>query len=142
LAVILVIAVYLCLTFSGFDLFNFSFLSNLFRARPIVIDKTANVVEEINRLAELTTAAYDEDYVIVRQSPRESSVLGIKITTDFETYEESGKWSHEEVTGFKNEARIAIESGIPERAEESGKQKLSSFLKALGFQKVFIEIDK
>jgi hypothetical protein len=67
--------------------------------------------------------------------------------SDFETYEENGKWSHEEVTAIKNEARAAIEqnaieSGILERAEESGKQKLSSFLQALGFQKVFIEIDK
>jgi hypothetical protein len=187
----IIIAAVLFFKFSGIN------IPNPFKEQPIVIDKTVNVVEEINRIAELATTTYYEDYVIVKQ--KSTSVWGVKISlpghiaddelvlitkgkvragfdlsklqeqdvavdsvsitlklpkpqildvisnpSDFETFEESGKWSHEEVTDYKNEARAAIEkdaleSGILERAEESGKQKLTSFLQALGFQKVFIE---
>jgi hypothetical protein len=84
---------------------------------------------------------------ITLKLPKPQILDVISNPSDFETFEESGKWSHEEVTTYKNEARAAIEkdaleSGILERAEESGKQKLTSFLQALGFQKVFIESDK
>jgi hypothetical protein len=164
-----------------------------FKARPIVIDKTANVIENIRRLAELTTATYYEDNVTVKEKTEEYSLLGVNMDrtnelvlitkgkvragfdlsalqkqdifvdsvsitlklpqpqlldiitnpSDFETFEEDGKWSHEDVTSYKNEARAiieknALESGILKRAEKSGREKLTAFLQALGFKEVNI----
>jgi hypothetical protein len=59
----------------------------------------------------------------------------------FETFEESGDWSHEEVTQYKNEVRAiieknALEGGIIKLAEKTGKEKLTSFMKGLGFKTV------
>jgi hypothetical protein len=172
-------------------------IPNPFIAKPIVIDKTTIVVEEVHRLAELATATYYEDYVIVKKRTRESTIFGMKVTdvddelvlitkgkvragfdlsklrqqdiisdsvsitlklpkvqlldvitnpSDFETFEESGDWSYEEVTKYKNEARAAIEqsalnSGILELAEKAGKERLTSFMLALGFKEVTINYD-
>jgi hypothetical protein len=185
---VLIIGVVLFFKISGIS------FPNPFKSQPIVIDKTTNVVEEVHRLAELTTATYYEDYVIVKKRTRESTVLGLKINdvddelvlitkgkvragfdlsklqpqdilsdsvsitlklpevqlldiitnpSDFETFEESGDWSYEEVTKYKNEARAAIEqsaleSGILELAEKTGKERLMSFLQVLGFKEVTI----
>jgi hypothetical protein len=185
---VLIIGVVLFFKISGIS------IPNPFKSQPIVIDKTTNVVEEVHRLAELTTATYYEDYVIVKKRTRESTVLGLKINdvddelvlitkgkvragfdlsklqpqdilldsisitlklpevrlldiitnpSDFETFEESGDWSYEEVTKYKNEARAAIEqsaleSGILELAEKTGKERLTSFLQVLGFKEVTI----
>ncbi|GHS88378.1 hypothetical protein FACS1894201_09820 [Bacteroidia bacterium] len=196
---IIVVAVWLCLKFSVFQNFQ-----NPFKSKPIVIDKTVNVVEKIRRLADFTTATYYKDYVIVQKKLSDVDVLGIKIAllgnkmttqdelvlvtkgkvragfdlskmqeqditvdsisimlklpepqllevitnpSDFETFEETGKWSHEEVTGYKNAARAAIENealenGILERAEKAGKEKLTTFLHALGFKKISIIVAK
>jgi hypothetical protein len=186
--VTLVFAIGLYLKFFGF--------TNPFKEQPIIIDKTANVIENIRRLAELTTATYYEDNVTVKEKTEAFSLLGKSISiishkdelvfitkakiragfdlstlqkedivvdsvsitlklpqvqlldiitnpSDFYTFEESGKWSHEEVTSYKNEARAvieknALESGILERAENSGKEKLTTFLQALGFKEVNI----
>ncbi|MDR1554006.1 MAG: DUF4230 domain-containing protein [Prevotellaceae bacterium] len=182
--VILVVAGGLFLKFSNFD------IAGLFKVKPIVIDKTANVVGEIRRLAEYATGTYY--YNVVIKKSKEASLFGIKMPdnelvlvitgkvragfdlsklqdqdiiadsvsitvrlpkvqildvitnpSDFETFEESGKWSHEEVTGYKNEARAtleieAINGGILEFAKKSGKENLTSFLQALGFKNVTI----
>lgn len=58
---------------------GFSF-ANLFKEQAIVIDKTKNVVEEIHRLAELTTATYYGEHVISKQKTSELLVSGIKIS--------------------------------------------------------------
>ncbi|MDR2684956.1 MAG: DUF4230 domain-containing protein [Prevotellaceae bacterium] len=182
----LVVAIGLFLKHSGF---NFSDIFSIFKAKPVVIDKTANIVDEIRSLAEYATTTYYYEVAVKRS--KESSFFGIKtdnelvliikgkvragfdlselqeqdivadtvsitvrlpkvkildiITnpSDFETYEESGKWSHEEVTGLKNEARATLEikavnGGILEFAKKSGKENLTSFLQALGFKKVII----
>jgi hypothetical protein len=180
------VALWLILKFSGIS------IPNPFRAKPIVIDKTANVVTEVRRLAELTTATYYEENVIVRKKTREASIFGMKIDdvedelviiakgkvrlgfdlskmqekdivvdsvsislrlpevrildvitnpSGFETYEESGNWSHDEVTQYKNEVRTAIEknaleSGMMEFAEKAGRERLTLFMQALGFKTV------
>ena len=185
---ILVIAVGLYLKFSDVN------ISNWFKEQPIVIDKTANVVEEIRRLSELTTAIYYDNNVIVKKKAKDLSVFGQTLITltdelvlltrgkvrvgfdfselqeqdivvdsvsislklpqvkildiitnpsDFETFEESGKWSHEEVTVIKNEARAqieknALENGILRIAEENAKKNLTAFLSMLGFKKIII----
>jgi len=187
IATIIVIAV-VSLKFSGFN------ISNLFKEQPIVIDKTAIIVKEINRLAELTTATYCIDNVAVNKKSDSLSIFGQTFATssaelvlitkgkvragfdfsklheqdvvmdsvsislklpkvqildvitnpsDFETFEESGKWSHEEVRDFKNEARSlivknAMESGIFELAEKNGREMLTALLLALGFKEVNI----
>lgn len=168
--------------------------ANIFKEQPIAMDKTANVLEEIHRLAELTTATYSKEYVVSKQKASEIALPGIKLPiighalglkdelvlivkgkvragfdlsklqeqditiddaglitlnlpqaqilevitnpSDFETFVESGIWSHEEVTRYKNEARAAIErdalnNGILELAEQAGKEKLSVFLHAI-----------
>lgn len=65
--------------------------------------------------------------------------------SDFETFEETGKWTHNEVTIYKIEAREilkrnAITEGLLNKATENGKEKLSNLFKAMGFKKVVIEI--
>jgi hypothetical protein len=192
--VVLVTAICLFLKFSNFD---FSGISGLFKAKPISIDKTAYMVEEIHRLAELTAITYYGDYVIVKKKQREVTAFGKRLyntenelvlivkgkvragfdlsklqeqdiksdsasitirlpkvqlldvitnPSDFETFEENGSWSHEEVTKYKSEARTTIEQnaikiGILEAAEKTGKENLASFLKALGFKNVVIDIN-
>jgi hypothetical protein len=184
--IVLVIATVLFFKYSGIH------FPNPFRAKPIVIDKTVNVIEKINRLAEFSTATYYEDYVITKKKTRETMVFGLKINdvedelvlitrgkiragfdlsklqtndiiadsvsitlklpkaqildiitnpSDFETFEENGDWTYEEVTKCKNEVRAiieknALEGGIIELAEKTGKEKLTSFMKGLGFKTV------
>jgi len=174
------IAVFCILKFSKIN------FENPFKAKPITIDKTANVVEEINQLAEFTTATYyqeifinkirektlfnDELVIITKGKIRagfdlstlteedidiEENSIRIKLPkvkildivtnpSDFETYVESGKWSFDEVTEYKKEAReklekLAIEGGILELAEKSAFEKLSSLFQALGFKEIIIE---
>jgi hypothetical protein len=190
LAVLVAIIVAIGSTLKFFD-FNFS---NIFKSQPVVIDATTNVVTEVRRLAELTTATYYEENVIAKKRTRESTVFGMKVAdvedelviiakgkvragfdlstmqekdivadsvsvslklpkvqildvitnpSDFETFEESGEWSYEEVTQYKNEVRTIIEknalgNGILELAEKAGKERLTSFMLALGFKQVTI----
>jgi hypothetical protein len=194
---IVVITVIVIAVVSFMKSFDFDF-SNIFKSQPVVIDKTANVVTEVRRLAELTAATYYEENVIVRKRTREATVFGMKVSdvedelvilakgkvrigfdlskmqekdivadsvsislklppirildvitnpSGFETYEESGDWSHEEVTQYKNEVRSIIEknakeSGILEFAEKAGKERLTVFMQALGFKKVTIALNK
>lgn len=58
LVVIVIIAAF---CFFKFSKINFE---NPFKAKPITIDKTMNVVEEINQLAEFTTATYYQEIFI------------------------------------------------------------------------------
>jgi hypothetical protein len=189
--VVLVAAVCSFLKFTNFD------FSDFFNTKPIVIGQTTNIVEEIRRLAELTTITYYGDYAIVKKKQRAVKIFGLTLyntedelvlivkgkvragfdlsklqkldimtdsismitlklpkakvldiitnPSDFETFEENGNWSYEEITKFKREARTAIEQyamkiGILEMAEKAGKENFTSFFKALGFQTVVIEI--
>jgi hypothetical protein len=183
--IIIIAAAGLYLKYSSFN------ISNPFRSRPMVIEKTANVITEIRRLAELTTATYHHD-IVIKKSKATIIIFGIKIgknelvlitkgivragydlsklqekdiiadsvsitlklpkakildiitnPSDFETFEESGRWTHEEVTRYKNEARttlenIAVKGGILKLAEKTGKENLISFLKTFGFENVVI----
>jgi hypothetical protein len=182
IVIVLAVAVGLFMKFSSF---SFSGIFGIFKEQAIVIDKTANIVEKINRLAELSTSTYYEDNVIMKKKSTlfgkdelviiakgkvrvgfdllkldkqdiviDSVSITVKLPkvkildvitnpSDFETFEENGKWSHEEVTAYKNEARAiiethAIENGILRLAEKSGREQFSMFLKALGFKKVNI----
>lgn len=61
--------------------------------------------------------------------------------SDYEMYIEEGKWSHEEISTIQTNYREALkasslESGILEKADKSGKERLELFLKALGFSYV------
>lgn len=63
--------------------------------------------------------------------------------SDYEMYIEEGKWSHEEISTIQTNYREALkasslESGILEKADKSGKERLELFLKALGFS--YIEL--
>jgi len=192
--IVTTVTVVLIAVFCFFKFSNFNF-GGIFKEKPITIDKTANVIEEINQLAEFTTATYYQEIIIKETKKRsnigsyfgsyigdEELVLIIKgkvragfdlsdlseedilidentielklpkvkiietITnpSDFETYEESGTWSFEEIKEFKNKARekienSAIEGGILELAEKSGIEKLKSLIEAFGFKQVIIE---
>jgi hypothetical protein len=191
LLVLITVAVVITLKFADWNILN------LFKAKPIVIDQTVNVIEKINRLAELTTATYYEDYAIVKKKTGDTRILGLKISdikdelvlitkgkvragfdlsklqekdiivdsvsitlklpqvqifdvitnpSDFETFEENGNWSHEEITEYKNEARAVIEQNaldndIVKLAEKTGKEKLTLFMQAIGFEKVTIVLN-
>ncbi len=61
--------------------------------------------------------------------------------SDYEMYIEEGKWSHEEISTIQTNYREALkasslESGILEKADKSGKERLELLLKALGFSYV------
>jgi len=65
--------------------------------------------------------------------------------SDYETFEESGKWSFEEITDYRQEARDIIEKnalkiGILELAETTAIEKLSVMFQTLGFKEVVIEL--
>jgi len=64
IAVLVVIAVFCFFKFSKID------FENPFTAKPITIDKTVNVVEEINQLAEFTTATYYQEIFICKVKER------------------------------------------------------------------------
>ena len=190
-AIIAIIAIITTGSFFAFPNFK---ISNLFKEQPIVIDKTDNVVAEIRRLSEFTTAFYCGNNVIYKKKKKDLLVFGQTLSTlydelviittgkvragfdfseiqeqdisvqdtiislklphvkildiitnpsDFETFEESGKWSHEEVVAFKNEARALIEknaldNGILKLAEENAIDNLTRFLSALGFKEINI----
>jgi len=58
---ILVIVAIGVFSFLKFSNFNFG---DIFKEKPITIDKTTNVIEEINQLAEFTTATYYQEIII------------------------------------------------------------------------------
>ena len=63
--------------------------------------------------------------------------------SDYEMYIEEGKWSHEEISALQSNYREALkasslESGILEKADKSGKERLELFFRALGFS--YIEL--
>jgi hypothetical protein len=186
---VIILGLFLYIKFSGSDSDGSS----------LKIDKTENIVTEINRLAELTTLSYAHDIVIYKAKEKiHKNIFGkekintdeivlivkgkvrfgfdlselqegditfdsVSITlklppvqildiitnpSDFEVFEESGKWSHEEITACKNEARAKLSidrkamgnAGLFTVAEKSGIEKLTVFLQALGFKKVTIEV--
>lgn len=64
--------------------------------------------------------------------------------SDFETYVEEGKWSHDEFVTIQSRAKDlikqnAIEYGILETAERHGKEKLTALFKGFGFSGVVIQ---
>lgn len=63
--------------------------------------------------------------------------------SDYEMYIEEGKWSHEEISAMQTEYRNVLterskESGLLHKASESGKSRLETLFKALGFS--FVEL--
>lgn len=65
--------------------------------------------------------------------------------SDYEMYVEDGKWSHEEISALQAEYRQALvvsslESGLLDRADKVGKDRLEMFFKALGFS--YVELIK
>jgi len=158
-------------------------VNDIFKDNPLIIDETFNVVEEIHKIGEFTTATFYQEDVIYKTKKKDELVLIIKgkvrvgfdlstlsnediivysetimlrlpqvkifevITnpSGYETYEESGKWSFEEVTEYKKDARDlieknAIESGILQLAETTAIEKLANLFQALGFKEVIIEL--
>ena len=63
-AIVVAVALFCFFKFSKID------FKNPFKAKPILIDKTANVVEEINKLAEFTTATYYQENFINKVKTR------------------------------------------------------------------------
>jgi len=158
-------------------------INYLFKDNPLIIDETFNVVEEIHKIGEFTTATFYQEDVIYKTKKKDELVLIIKgkvrvgfdlsnLSNDdiivysqtiklrlpqvkifdvitnpsgYETYEESGKWSFEEITEYKKEARDiieknALESGILQLAENTAIEKLTMMFQTLGFREVIIEL--
>ena len=65
--------------------------------------------------------------------------------SDYEVYIEEGKWSHDEIVAIQSEYREALtasslESGLIEKADKSGQERLKLFFNAMGFS--FVELIK
>ena len=65
--------------------------------------------------------------------------------SDYEMYVEDGKWPHEEITSIQATYReeltaSSLESGLLEKADKSGEERLTNFLKGLGFS--YVELIK
>lgn len=63
--------------------------------------------------------------------------------SDYEMYIEEGKWNHEEISAMQAEYRNILterskENGLLHKASESGKSRLETLFKALGFS--FVEL--
>lgn len=61
--------------------------------------------------------------------------------SDYEMYIEEGKWNHEEISAMQAEYRNVLtekskQNGLLSKANESGKSRLESLFKALGFSYV------
>lgn len=61
--------------------------------------------------------------------------------SDYEMYVEEGKWSHDEVSALQADYREtltanSLESGLLEKADKSGQERLKTFLQGLGFSYV------
>lgn len=175
--------------------------------QELQIENTSNVITEIRKIAELTTASFFEEVVIHEEKPSESisgkaintvtgifksdksdatikdniviiahgtvragidfsnledkdvqvvndstitvsipkaSILDISINpSDLDIYIEDGKWSHLQVTRVEQKAQKkikddAIKDGILDKASKSAQDKLTQFLKGLGFKKIDI----
>lgn len=87
-----------------------------------------------------STLAFHGD-TIVMTLPKAEIFDVIINPSGFEIYNEEGTWSHEQITEIENKAKDklqqdAIESGILEKAETSGKAKLSDLFKSFGYKVV------
>ena len=61
--------------------------------------------------------------------------------SDYEMYIEEGKWNHDEISAMQAEYRNALtekskENGLLQKADETGKTRLATLFKALGFSYV------
>ena len=79
------------------------------------------------------------------QLPQAEILEAIINPSDFETFEESGKWSDDEVIAVKVKARDkmisrAIERGILEKADKKANAVIENFLHSAGFKVVYAKI--
>lgn len=175
-----------------------------FKSDELAIDKTANVVTEIKKISEFTSACFYEE--IILKDSKSSENIGNKVAgffgkdkavfkdeiviiangkvragfnlenlnendiivtgdtltinlpqadifdvtvnpSGFDIYIENGTWTQEQVTKIENRAidqikNDAIKSGIIEKAEESGIEKLTEIFKTFGFSVVNISVAK
>ena len=79
------------------------------------------------------------------QLPQAEILEAIINPLDFETFEESGKWSDDEVIAVKVKARDkmisrAIERGILEKADKKANAVIENFLHSAGFKVVYAKI--
>ena len=79
------------------------------------------------------------------QLPQAEILEAIINPLDFETFEESGKWSDDEVIAVKVKARDkmisrAIERGILEKADKKANAVIENFLHSAGFKVVYTKM--
>lgn len=221
IAIIALGALFACFKFGlfGFDL-------DFLKRKPLSIEKTANVVEEVKKIGEFTSACYYEEMALHDSYADTSQILGrnadalakktsnklgfgnkisnlmgkatASVTTstneivligkgqvragfdlakvqegdiqvhddtlamelpqaeifdiimnpsDFSTEYEKGTWSHELTKPIKERARTdleqnAIKSGILEKAERAGIDRLTNLFKTFGFNTVILTVAK
>lgn len=81
------------------------------------------------------------DTAIVITLPKAKVLDVITNPSDCETFQESGKWSHEKVTRYKDIARRmilrhALADGLLHDAQQNGEERLRLFFGAMGFTSV------
>lgn len=95
-------------------------------------------------LSQMETEMANDSSIVVTLPPVKILEV-ISNPTDFETFEESGEWSHKETSEFKNTARErilqhAIEDNILSFAEEAGKEQVTNLFMLLGFKNVSVNV--
>jgi len=68
--VIVILVICIVAVLIGWKFYNNGNFQNIFTSKPITIDKTENVIEEINKLAEFTTATYYQEITINKVKKR------------------------------------------------------------------------
>lgn len=178
------------------NMFGLNF--GLFGNGSVKIEETANIVEQVKKISEFTTACYYEEYVIKNKRIKNilhenkfnkslnvangeiaiitkatvragynlgklsqedlrlnNDTLYIKLPTpevfdvvmnpsDYEIFVEEGKWTHDEVTTLQISARDsilsnAITSGLLEKANTIGVERIKSLFQTFGFDEVKVE---
>jgi len=200
--IVIISAILVGIALIVFLLIKFVFLK---KDQPLMIDKTANVVTQIKKINELTSATFYEEFILkdtkanklvdnqvgkavshnhkpliqdnivivakgkVRagfdlskmtkknilisndtlyvQLPKVQILDVITNPSDFEIYMEDGKWSQEQVAVVENKAQSqlkqdAIQSGILNKAQQSGVEKLTQILQGLDYQTVVVTVAK
>ena len=95
-------------------------------------------------LAQMETEMLNDSSIVVTLPP--AKVLDvISNPSDFETFEESGEWNHEQTTQFKNTARErilqhAMDDDLLGYAEEAGREQMVNLFSLLGFKTVTVNV--
>lgn len=107
----------------------------------LIVRGTVRAGFDLSRMEALPTS--DTSIVIVLPKPEVLDV--ITNPSDYETFQESGHWSHKKVTAYKEAARqqilrLALAEGILKDARTNGISRLKLLFSGMGFTDIHITV--